>query len=228
MHAMGFAGCDSNEYAPRMMVALGSHPNVGGVLLVSLGCEGTDARALAGAIRQTGRPVEVLRIQEQGGTEPTIRRRRELAAKMLEELERLPRQPMTVADLVIGTECGGSDATSGISANPAVGSAFDLIVDAGGTAIIEETLESARLPGHRRRPWRYAESGCGFVGGSGQSGNLLPSSRSVFNCSGEPRGGIITIEEKSTGAFAKCGARPIQGVIKVAETPPHKGLWVLS
>jgi altronate dehydratase large subunit len=141
VQSLGFPGCYENAYASRLMISLGTHPNVGAVLLVTLGCEGTDARELASAISNSGRRVEILRIQEAGGTEPSIARGREIVAQMLLEIECTPRVPLSVSDLVVGTECGGSDATSGIAANPAVGEAFDLLVDAGATVIIEETLE---------------------------------------------------------------------------------------
>src|SRR5262249_11254371 len=104
--------------------------------------EGTDSSKLVSAIRAANRPVELLRIQEAGGTEASIRQGSELVRRMLQELDQTPRRPMTMADLVVGTECGGSHATSGIAAQPAVGHFFDMLVDAGGTAIIEETLEA--------------------------------------------------------------------------------------
>lgn len=227
-HSLGFPGCYSNAYAARLMTALATHPNVGAALLVSLGCEGTDASAIAGAIRQSGRPVEVLRIQETGGTEPSIRKGRELVGRMLAEFDRTPRVEMTVADLVVGTECGGSDATSGIAANPAVGRAFDLLVDAGATAIIEETLEMAGLgeiaagrginPEVSRELRRAIEKAEKF--------SLKVDQFSI--APGNHMGGLTTIEEKSMGAFAKCGTRPISGVIKVAQKPPAKGLYVLD
>ncbi len=228
VHSLGFPGCYSNAYAARLMTALATHPNVGAALLVSLGCEGTDSRALADAIRQSGRRVEVLRIQETGGTEPSIRKGRELVGKMLAELDRAPRVEMSMADLVVGTECGGSDATSGIAANPAVGRAFDLLVDAGGTAIIEETLEMAGLaeiaalrginPEVSRELRRAIEKAEKF--------SLQVDQFSI--APGNHMGGLTTIEEKSMGAFAKCGTRPISGVIKVAQRPPAKGLFVLD
>ena len=228
IHAMGFPGCYSNEYAARLMTALATHPNAGGVLLVSLGCEGTDASAMANAIAASGRPVEVLRIQEAGGTENTIRLGRQAATRMLEEMERAPRVPMSVADLVVGTECGGSDATSGIAANPAVGRAFDLLVDAGATVIIEETLEML---------------GCAeIVAARGASAEVTRQLQAAVEkaeqfslridqfsiAPGNHEGGLTTIEEKSMGAFAKCGTRPVEGVVKVAEKPPGKGLYVLD
>ncbi len=228
VHALGFPGCYRNEYAARLMIALGTHPNVGAVLLVSLGCEGTDAAALANAIGATGRPVEILRIQEEGGTAATIERGKAIVAAMLAELDRAPRVPMSAADLVVGTECGGSDATSGIAANPAVGRAFDLLVDSGGTAIIEETLEMV---------------GCAeIVAARGANAEAARQLRSAVEkaerfslqidqfsiAPGNHEGGLTTIEEKSMGAFAKCGTRPIHGVVKVAQRPAGKGLWVLD
>ena len=228
MQAMGFAGCYSNEYAARMMAALGSHPNVGGVLLVSLGCEGTDAGELAQQIRQSGRSVEVLRIQEEGGTLNTIEHGSKIVGRMLEELERVPRVPMAVSDLVIGAECGGSDATSGISANPAVGRAFDMMVDAGGTAIIEETLEMVgckKIVSARGA----TPKACLDLERSVEKAERFSLQLDQFSIApGNHFGGLTTIEEKSMGAFAKCGTRPIQGVIKVAQRPPRKGLWVLD
>jgi altronate dehydratase large subunit len=228
VQSVGFPGCYASAYASRLMIALATHPNVAGVLLVSLGCEGTDASEMAGAIRATGRPAEILRIQEAGGTEPTIARGRELMSRMLVDLEKVPRVPMSVSDLVVGTECGGSDATSGIAANPAVGRAFDLLADAGATVIIEETLEML---------------GCGEIAAQRAVNPTVASqlrqaiakaenfSKQVGHFSiapGNEAGGLTTIEEKSMGAFAKCGHRPIQGLIKVAESPPGKGLYVLD
>jgi altronate hydrolase len=228
IHALGFPGCYRNEYAARLMTALGTHPNVGAVLLVSLGCEGTDAAAMAGPIRASGRPVEVLRIQETGGTQPTIERGRSMVARMLAELDRTPRVPLALADLVVGTECGGSDATSGIAANPAVGHAFDLLVDAGGTAIIEETLEMvgcAEIVARRGADERVT---CELRAAVDKAERFSLQIDQFSIAPGNHAGGLTTIEEKSMGAFAKCGTRPIQGVIKVAQKPAGKGLYVLD
>jgi altronate dehydratase large subunit len=228
VHSLGFPGCYSNGYASRLMAALGTHPNVGAVLMVSLGCEGTDAGEIAEVVRKSERPVEVLRIQEAGGTQPSIQKGREIVAGLLSQLERTPRVEMSVSDLTIGTECGGSDATSGIAANPAVGRAFDLLVDAGATVIIEETLEML---------------GCAdIVSARGETAEVSRQLREAVEkaekfslqidqfsiAPGNHTGGLTTIEEKSMGAFAKCGTRPVRGVIKVAQRPPQNGLYVLD
>ena len=228
IHTLGFPGCYRNEYATRLMTALATHPNVGAVLLVSLGCEGTDAAAMADPIRASGRPVEVLRIQETGGTLPTVERGRAIVARMLEQLDRTPRVAMMAADLVVGTECGGSDATSGIAANPAVGRAFDLLVDAGGTAIIEETLEMVGLADIVARRGANAHVSCQVRAAVDKAERFSLQIDQFSIAPGNHEGGLTTIEEKSMGAFAKCGTRPIQGVIKVAQRPPGKGLYVLD
>ncbi len=228
VHTLGFPGCYSNSYASRLMSALATHPNVGAVLLVSLGCEGTDAGPIAEAVRKGGRLVEILRIQEAGGTQRSIQQGRKIVVRMLGELEQTPRIEMPVSDLIIGTECGGSDATSGIAANPAVGRAFDLLVDAGATVIIEETLEML---------------GCAdIVAARGETAGISEELRTAVEkaekfslqvdqfsiAPGNHTGGLTTIEEKSMGAFAKCGTRPVRGVIKVAQRPPRNGLFVLD
>jgi altronate hydrolase len=122
---IGFPGCYPNAYALKVMEAVCTHPNVGGVLLISLGCESFNREALRRAVEASGRPVEVLVIQENGGTAATIDRGRAAVGRLREIAETTPRVAMDAADLVIGTICGGSDGTSGITANPAVGRAFD-------------------------------------------------------------------------------------------------------
>jgi len=228
VQSLGFPGCYQNEYASRLMGALGTHPNVGAVLLVSLGCEGTEARPMAEAIRASGRPAEILRIQETGGTEPTIAKGREIVARLLAEIEATPRVPMSVSELVVGTECGGSDATSGIAANPAVGNAFDLLVDAGATVIIEETLEMLGCGEIIARRAQTPEAAVQIQEAIEKAEKFSIGVNQFSIAPGNVAGGLTTIEEKSMGAFAKCGSRPIRGVIKVAQKPPGKGLYLLD
>jgi altronate dehydratase large subunit len=228
VQSLGFPGCYGNEYASRLMVALATHPNVGAVLLVSLGCEGTDPQGMADAIRVTGRPVEILRIQEAGGTGPSITLGQEIVAKMLKEVGDAPRIGMSVADLVVGTQCGGSDATSGISANPAVGCAFDLLVDAGATVLIGETLEMigcADIVARRAANSNVADNLRKTIEKAEQ---FSRQSSQASIATGNFIGGLTTIEEKSVGALAKVGTRPISGVVKVAQRPPRNGLYVLD
>src|SRR3990172_4163157 len=141
VHLIGFPGCFPNAYAARIMARLTTHPNVGAVLLVSLGCESFDRHTLARSIRASGRPVQMLVIQESGGTPATIEAGRAWVRATLDELQSAPRAEIRIDELVVGTICGGSDATSGLSANPAVGRAFDFLVEKDATCIFEETGE---------------------------------------------------------------------------------------
>jgi altronate hydrolase len=227
-HVIGFPGCYDNAFAIRLMLALARHPNVGAVLAVGLGCEYTQPKRLAEAVQQTNRPAEWFYIQENGGTLSSIARGKQALERMRREIAAVPRVPMGLADLTVGAECGGSDGTSGLAGNPAVGAFFDLLVDGGGRAIFEETVEMIGLgaimearaanPEARKQlahAYRKAERYCSEV-------------RQYSIAPGNFAGGLTTIEEKSMGAFAKSGTRPIQGVIEVAQQPPHPGLWLLD
>jgi altronate hydrolase len=118
-----------------------THPNSGAVLLVSLGCKEFNRRALHEAIEASGRPVELLTIQRCGGTKATIEQGRQWVETQLARLQTAATVALALNELVIGTKCGGSDGLSGITINPAVGHAFDQLVDAGATVMFEETCE---------------------------------------------------------------------------------------
>ncbi|MCG8510886.1 MAG: UxaA family hydrolase, partial [Rhodospirillales bacterium] len=141
VHVIGFPGCFPNEYADKVMRQLCTHPNVGGALLVSLGCEGFDRGGLGAFVRESGRPSETVVIQETGGTRKTVDAGRAWVEKTLAEIARIPRAEMGIDELVVGTICGGSDGTSGLTANPAIGRAFDRFIEAGAICVFEETGE---------------------------------------------------------------------------------------
>ena len=229
VHVIGFSGCYDNQYAVRMMLALGRHPNVGAVLSVGLGCEYTQPARIAEVVRQTGRPAEWFYIQDQGGTTSGIAYGKKLVAQLREEMDaRVELVPMGWPDLVIGAECGGSDGTSGLAGNPVVGSFFDLLVDRGGTAVFEEIVEMIGLrdllDSRAATPQAAQELGNAY----GKAERYCKEVRQYSVSPGNFAGGLTTIEEKSMGAFAKSGSRPIQGVIRVSEQPPRKGLWLLD
>src|SRR3712207_5750896 len=133
----GWRDCMTDPTAQRKMLRLAANPNVGAVLVMSLGCECSDAPAIAAQIGAGGKPVALVSIQAAGGTRAAI------AAGVAEakRLQALPvdRTEIGLKDLVVGVECGGSDTTSGIAANPAVGHAADRLVAAGGSVVFEET-----------------------------------------------------------------------------------------
>lgn len=228
VHLIGFPGCFPNAYAQDMMEKLTTHPNVGAVLLLSLGCESFNKYQLSDVIERSGRPVHTLTIQNDGGTKKTIEQGRAWVEQQLVELRRAETVPMALNELVIGTVCGGSDGTSGITGNPAVGRAFDKLVEAGVRCIFEETGEligceeimAARavtpeladaLRETVAKAARYYET-LGY-------GSFAP---------GNADGGLSTIEEKSMGAYAKSGSSQISGIIKPGTIPPTGGLYLMD
>jgi altronate dehydratase large subunit len=229
VHVIGFPGCYDNAYAIRLMLALARHPNVGAVLSVGLGCEYTQPEKLAEVVRQSGRPAEWFFIQQSGGTKTSVAKGKEIISQLREKIRReTPRVPMTFADLTVGCECGGSDGTSGLAGNPTVGAFFDLLVDAGGRAIFEETVEMIGLREHMISRASNERAKQQLAAAYDKAERYCRAVRQWSVSPGNFAGGLTTIEEKSLGAFAKSGSRPIQGVIKVAEPPRGPGLWILD
>lgn len=229
VHVIGFPGCYDNQYAIRMILALGRHPNVGAVLAVGLGCEYTQPAKIAQSVRESGRPADAFFIQENGGTTSSIARGKATISRLREEMNaQVQRAPMTWADLVVGSECGGSDGTSGLAGNPVVGVFFDLLVDHGGSAIFEETVEMIGLRSIIEARAASPQARMQLVAAYDKAERYCREVRQYSVAPGNFAGGLTTIEEKSMGAFAKSGSRPIQGAIRVAERPPHNGLWLLD
>ena len=228
VHLIGFPGCYPNAYAGKIMRAIATHPNVGGMVLVSLGCESFDREGLREAVEASGRPVELLVIQEEGGTASTIERGLAAVERVRAEAAHTPRTPMRLNELIIGTICGGSDGTSGVTANPAVGRAFDRLVAEGATCIFEETgeligceaimAERAVTPELGRELEACVEKAERYYSIMG-FGSFAP---------GNAEGGLTTLEEKSMGAYCKSGSSPISGIVKPGDVPPTGGLYLLD
>lgn len=229
VHVIGFPGCYDNPYAIRLMLALARHPNVGAVLAVGLGCEYTQPQKLAEVVRESQRPAEWFFIQQAGGTRSSIAKGKGIVAELREKIRKeTPQVPMTLADLVVGCECGGSDGTSGLAGNPAVGAFFDRLVDAGGTAVFEETVEMIGLRDYLTGR-AVSEQASEAIGAAYDKAERYCREVRQFSVSpGNFAGGLSTIEEKSLGAVAKSGTRPIQGVLRVSEQPAGPGLWLLD
>jgi len=225
---IGFPGCFPNAYAAKVMNAIATHPNVGGMVIVSLGCESFNREGLRKAVAASGRPVELLVIQEEGGTAATIDKGLAAVERVRAEAATAPRTEMQVDELVVGTICGGSDGTSGITANPAVGRAFDRLVADGATCIFEETGElvgcegimadravTPELAREIRASVEKAERYYTVMG----FGSFAP---------GNAEGGLTTQEEKSMGAYSKSGSSPISGILKPGDLAPAGGLYLLD
>ncbi len=228
VHMIGFPGCYPNAYAHRVLEQICTHPNVGSVVLVSLGCESFARQELAAFVRQSGRRAEVLVIQEDGGTLSTVNRGRELVADMRAELDAQERVPMGVDELIIGTICGGSDATSGVTANPVVGKMFDELVPQGATCMFEETGELIGCEHHMARRAVTEELGAEIVTAVDKARHYYGVLGHGSFASGNAEGELTTQEEKSMGAYAKSGFGPMHGLIKPGDVPPKGGLYLLD
>ncbi len=227
-HLIGFPGCFPNPYAQSMMERLCTHPNVGAVLLVSLGCESFNRRQIEDVVRASGRPVKTLVIQNDGGTRSTIDAGRAWVAERAAECAAEPTVPMSVSDLVVGTVCGGSDGTSGITGNPAAGLAFDRLIADGAACIFEETGEligCEEIMASRAATPELADEIRGAVAKAARYYATLGYGSFA---AGNAEGGLTTIEEKSLGAYMKSGLSTISGLIKPGDIPPRGGLYLMD
>ncbi|MGN6207976.1 UxaA family hydrolase [Asticcacaulis sp.] len=228
VHLIGFPGCYPNDYAYDMMEALCTHPNVGGAVLVSLGCESFNREALKRHIEASGRPVETYVIQNEGGTLETIRKGVEAVRRIQAIAKQTPRGDMNVSELVIGTICGGSDGTSGITANPAVGRAFDTLGAAGAACIFEETGELVGCETIMASRAITSELGAELEASVLKAEKYYTVMGFGSFAPGNAEGGLTTQEEKSMGAYSKSGSAPICGIIKPGDVPPSGGLYLLD
>jgi altronate hydrolase len=228
VHLIGFPGCYPNEYADKIMRSVLTHPNVGAALLVSLGCESFDKGGLAQAVADSGRPVHTVTIQDVGGTRSGVNSGVEWVRWAVEDLARQERVPMRVDELIVATICGGSDSTSGITANPAVGAAFDQLIAAGTACVFEETGELVGCEFHMKRRAVTPELGDEIVRTVEKASRYYTIMGHGSFAPGNADGGLTTLEEKSLGAYAKSGASPISGILKPGDLPPTGGLYLLD
>ncbi|QAT48937.1 galactonate dehydratase [Caproiciproducens sp. NJN-50] len=219
------------ERVTDTLIGLGCSPNVGAVLIVSLGCEGTDHERMMETIAKTGKPVKIIRIQELGGASRAIQAGIDAAQELAGRISGLQREPADLSNAVMAIKCGASDTTSGMASNCVVGYVADKMVDLGATVVFGETTEFigaehilARRAVNRevadriyeivdRMETRAKSLGCDMRKGQPTPGNIA--------------GGLSSIEEKSLGAIVKSGNRPIQGVLEYPEmVTTQKGLWI--
>ncbi len=232
VHQQG-CGNPGSDYAMvhRTLASLGANPNLGAVLLVSLGCEGP-VDDVQQAIAKTGKPVERVVIQEIGGATKAFNEGARLAREMLGNISGLQREEIDESELVIGVKCGASDTTQGIAANPAVGAMCDIVVAAGGTCVFGETPEmlgTEHILARRAVDEKTGKAIYDIVEGVEKRAAILGVDIRGANPSrGNIAGGLTTIEEKSLGAIVKGGTSAIQGVIEHGEQPGGKGLYILD
>lgn len=216
-----------------VMAGMAANPNVYGIIVVSLGCENCQMDLVVDAIRErTNKPMETFIIQENGGTITTIERAVRAGRKMAQEASKLQREEFPISELIVGTECGGSDPTSGLASNVLIGELSDRLVALGSTSILSETTEfigaehilaaRAKTPEIKERIYeivhRY-EKALQLVGEEVRDGNPSP---------GNIAGGITTLEEKSLGCIHKGGHTEVTAVYDYGKQVEEKGLVVMD
>ena len=224
----GFPGCYPSDYGYRLVRSLCTHSNVGAVLLVSLGCECFDRNRLESDIRASGRPCQTLVIQQEGGTSATIEKGRRIVEEFLEQIDQTERRAIDFSDLIIGTVCGGSDGTSGITGNPAVGRAFDILLERNATCIFEESGELIGCEPHMMARAANNQVRDDIDQAMAKARNYYSVMGLGSFSSGNAVGGLTTLEEKSLGAYAKSGDGQIDGVIRPTERPDKPGLYLMD
>ncbi len=231
------AGC--GQLGPDMrlthdtLAAYCAHPNVGAVLVVALGCEQVVAQVLAETAKRHGKPAEIIAIQTEGGTTRTIEKGVQVARRFAGALAAQPRVACDVSELVLSLKCGGSDYTSGLASNPALGRVTDRLVDLGGSAVLSEVAEimgaEHLLAARASRPATAAQLIRIVTRVEAEARALGLDIRGTQPSPGNIRGGLTTIEEKSLGATHKGGERaPLEDVVGYAAPITRKGLTVMD
>ena len=229
-------GCAQNgedkEQTKRVLTGIARNPNVSAVLVVGLGCETIGVPEVAEEIAKSGKPLETLIIQDNGGTLESISKGSRIAQKLVEYASQLKREEVGIESLMVATQCGGSDACSGISANPASGYASDLVVKAGGTVILAETTEmigAEHLLAERGVDKDVSQKILWFVKRVEDRAKAIGVDIRLANpAPGNIAGGITTLEEKSLGAVVKAGTCKINEVVDYGVKPSCKGLVIMD
>jgi len=218
------------ERTTECLIKIGENPNVGAVLIVSLGCEGVDTDRLEAALRRTGKPVDRINVQELGGTSRAIQAGLDKAQRLIRKIAGEQRVEVDMSHFTMGIKCGASDTTSGIASNPVIGYVADKVVDLGGTVIFGETTEFIGAEHILKRRAKNAEVAADIdrivIEMENRAKAIGVDMRKGQPTPGNIKGGLSTIEEKSLGAIVKSGTKTIQGVIDYTEIPKGKGLWI--
>lgn len=223
----------NTDMSQKVLTGFACNPNVYGVVIIGLGCETVGHRQLREKIQKmTSKPVVSFGIQEEGGTLKTIEKAVRADREMAAEAAMQPKEKFDISELLLGIECGGSDATSGLASNPAVGELSDLLVDMGASTIMSESIEwiggehvlakrAATPEIHNQiiEVCRAYEEHLKAAGQDCRAGQPTP---------GNKAGGLSTLDEKSLGCIRKGGTRPIVEVLQQAERPTKHGAIVMD
>ena len=231
-------GCQDGSTLDVMMRTLSNyadHPNVGGVILIDLGCEKTNLSFVEKYLTKREQPIQKpvfkIGIQDVGGTEAAIELGLKYVQELLPEVNKCVREEVPVSELVLGVKCGSSDGFSGISANPALGYCSDLLVKSGGTVLLTEVPEfcgaehvlasRAKDSEIGRKIFRMVDWYKEYASKFGAVLNQNPST-------GNKAGGLLNITIKSLGAIAKAGTTRIEDCVEYAEVPTKRGVNLMQ
>ena len=221
-------GGEGLELLQRSLAGYARNPNFGGIVFVGLGCEVNHLDCLLENTNlEEGSCLKTVNIQTAGGTVKTVRRGVEAVRQMLPEVNRIERRPVSAAHIILGLECGGSDGYSGISANPALGKAADILVQNGGTVILSETPEiygAEHLLTRRAVSREVAEKLLARIQWWEKYTEQHQAQINNNPSPGNKAGGLTTILEKSLGAVAKGGTTRLVDVYRYAEAVKPGGL----
>jgi altronate dehydratase large subunit len=227
-----YHGCGIDPVIVNNLVGTALNPNVAAILVLGLGCESLTVDTVADGVRPSGKPVETLVIQQEGGTLKTQEKALRILQRWAQEVAEYKPEPFPMSKLTLAVECGGSDATSGLAANPAVGVACDKLIDEGGTVIFSEPQEMIGTQHVLARRAVNKQVAADVYRMIDQDEERLKAIGvdSRWMSAGNIDGGLTTIEEKSLGAIRKGGTRPIQGVLQNNwdrfDRPNRPGLWL--
>jgi len=231
-------GCQDGSTIEVMLRTLSNyadHPNVGGVILMDLGCEKTNLAKVEQYLlkreKSFDKPVAKIGIQDVGGTEAAIAQGLKEVEWMLPKVNETAREECPISELVLGVKCGSSDGFSGISANPSLGRAADLLVRSGGTVLITEVPEfcgAEHVLAQRAKDADTARKIYGLVDWYKEYASKFGAILNQNPSPGNVKGGLLNITIKSLGAIAKAGTTRIEGVVEYAERPTERGVNLMQ
>lgn len=227
-HGCGRGGRRDTEILFRILTGLIRHPNVGGVVLIGLGCEVSNTKNMLPLINEIGKPIEVFNVQEDGGSQATARKGADAVRRILSEIKGQPRVPFPWDQMLVAMECGGSDAMSGVTANVALGAVSDWLVAKGATVIFGENTEmigTAHVLARRAKDAQVAKQIEDMVERAERiTHEVMGDLAGLVISPGNMDGGMSTIAEKSMGCIAKGGTTTINQVVDYGEIPTEHGL----
>lgn len=214
----------------RVCEALATHPNVGACLVLCH--DAASARHWRSHLADCGRPHAVLALMEQHGMEAAVQAGRQTLARLDEVRRSVARQPCPLSALTLALECGGSDPTSALIANPAIGRVVDAVIDAGGSAIVSETVEFVGAEDPVRSLCRSPQVAEDLLAAIAAAEQRMEEDgeryRGVNPTAENIEAGLTTLVEKSMGAVAKVGSRLFAGLLTFGETPVAPGLYLMD